>query len=384
MNNIIMGDWNSSVGDKSYRNIVGSHELGRRNYRGQILIDFCERNGLIVTNTWFKKPKRRLYTWKALGDWSQHQLDYIFVKHRFRNSVKDVQTLPGSDIDSDHNLPVAKVHTRLKKIIRFQKSRPRWDLEKLYAQRQRVDDTPEEKLGALECESGNAEVQWKNIKECVLDTIGDLAGKVEKRARKPWITQEMISKMGEQRKRKNVNTEEGRRNYRRLRNGLKRATEKAKKEYLENTCNEIMEFHRTDHYDLMYMKTKGLVWKETQGIQNIGIEDSQGNRIVDKRQVLKIWENYVIELYDRPNRLETLEVEPEEEVDTDKKGPYILQSEVEKAIKEMRNRKATGDDDDVPGDVIKLLGEGGLKILTNLLTPYMKLESGPRTSQKLQ
>ena len=49
--------------------------------------------------------------------------------------------------------------------------------------------------------------------------------------------------------------------------------------------------------------------------------------------------------YDRPNRPETLEVEPEDEVDTDEKGPYILQSEVEKAIKEMRNKKATGDDD---------------------------------------
>ena len=97
-------------------------------------------------------------------------------------------------------------------------------------------------------------------------------------------------------------------------------------------------------------------WKETQGIQNIGIEVSQGNRIVDQKQVLKIWENYFTELYDRPNRPETLEVEPEE-VDIDEKGPYILQSEVEKAIKEMRNRKATGDDD-VPGDVLKILGEG--------------------------
>ena len=52
--------------------------------------------------------------------------------------------------------------------------------------------------------------------------------------------------------------------------------------------------------------------------------------------MLKIWENYVTELYDRPNRPETLEVEPEEEVGTDEKDPYVLQSEVEKAIKEMR------------------------------------------------
>ena len=99
--------------------------------------------------------------------------------------MKDVQTLPGADIDSDHNLLVAKIHTRLKKMIRFQKSRPRWDLEKLYAQRQRVQDILEEKLGATECESGNAEVQWKLIKECVLDTVSDLVGKIEKRARKP-------------------------------------------------------------------------------------------------------------------------------------------------------------------------------------------------------
>ena len=183
---------------------------------------FCERYGLIVTNTWFKKPKRILYTWKAPGYCSRHQLDYILVKHRFRNSVKNVQTMPGADIDSDHNFLVDKFRTSLKKIIQFQKSRPRWDLENLYSQRQRVHDTLQEKIGAFECEGGNAEVHWKNIKECVLDTISDLVGKVEKRARKPWIIQEMITKKNEGRKWKNFNTEEGRRNYRRLTIKLKR------------------------------------------------------------------------------------------------------------------------------------------------------------------
>jgi hypothetical protein len=110
-----------------------------------------------------------------------------------------MQTMCGADVDSDHNLLVVKVRTSLKKIIRFQKRRPRWYLEKLCAQKKkkRVQDTLEEKFGAIECGSGNVEVQWKNIKECVLDTISDLVGKVEKRARKPWITQEMVSKMDE-------------------------------------------------------------------------------------------------------------------------------------------------------------------------------------------
>jgi hypothetical protein len=69
---------------------------------------------------------------------------------------------------------------------------------------------------------------------------------------------------------------------------LKSATDNARKEYLENMCEEIMEFQRTGRYDLMYMKTKKLGWKENQGIQNIGIEVFQGNRIVEQSQVLKI------------------------------------------------------------------------------------------------
>ena len=110
-------------------------------------------------------------------------------------------------------------------------------MEKLYSQRQRVQDTLEEKLGAIGCNSGNVEMQWKNVKECVLDTIIDLVGKVEKKARKPWITQETISKTNERRKWKNVNTEEGRKNYSTPRNEMKRATDNAEKKYLENICN---------------------------------------------------------------------------------------------------------------------------------------------------
>ena len=50
---------------------------------------------------------------------------------------------------------------------------------------------------------------------------------------------------------------------------------------------------------------------------------------------------------------------------------------VEKAIKEMRNKKATGDDD-VPGDVLKLLGEGGLKIMTKLINTIYETGEWPK------
>jgi hypothetical protein len=44
------------------------------------------------------------------------------------------------------------------------------------------------------------------------------------------------------------------------------------------------------------METNELGWKENPGSQNIGIEDTEGNIIVDQKQLLKIWENYITEL----------------------------------------------------------------------------------------
>jgi hypothetical protein len=50
---------------------------------------------------------------------------------------------------------------------------------------------------------------------------------------------------------------------------------------------------------------------------------------------------------------------------------------VEKSIKEMRNRKATGDDY-VPGDVLRFLGESGLKILTKLINTIYETGEWPK------
>ena len=49
----------------------------------------------------------------------------------------------------------------------------------------------------------------------------------------------------------------------------------------------------------------------------------------------------------------------------------------------MRTKKATGDDD-VPRDVLKLLGEGGLKMMTKLINTIYETGEWPKTSRKLQ
>jgi hypothetical protein len=70
-------------------------------------------------------------------------------------------------------------------------------------------------------------------------------------------------------------------------------------------------------------------------------------------------------------------VEPEAEVDKDEEVPYILQSEVEKGTKDIRDKKATGSDD-VLGDVLKLLGEDGLRLMTQMSNSIYVTGEWPR------
>ena len=47
-----------------------------------------------------------------------------------------------------------------------------------------------------------------------------------------------------------------------------------------------------------YNKTEKLGWKENHTIQITGIKDSQGDTMVDQKLPLKLWKNYITELYD--------------------------------------------------------------------------------------
>ncbi|XP_025423375.1 craniofacial development protein 2-like isoform X1 [Sipha flava] len=100
-NLVVMGDWNAVVGEEKVNNVTGAFGLGRPNERVECLFEFCTEHNLIIKNTCFDHNRRRRYTWKMPGDISRYQIDYIMVKNRFKNQVKESISYPGADIDSD-------------------------------------------------------------------------------------------------------------------------------------------------------------------------------------------------------------------------------------------------------------------------------------------
>ena len=74
---LITGDWNAKVGSQETPGVTGKFGLGVRNEAGQRLIEFYQRNSLVIANTLFQQHKRRLYTWTSSDGQHQNQIDYI-------------------------------------------------------------------------------------------------------------------------------------------------------------------------------------------------------------------------------------------------------------------------------------------------------------------
>ena len=61
----IIGDWNAKVGSQETPEVTGKFGLGMWNEAGQRLIEFSQKNALVIANTLFQQHKRRLYTWTS-------------------------------------------------------------------------------------------------------------------------------------------------------------------------------------------------------------------------------------------------------------------------------------------------------------------------------
>ena len=61
----IIGNWNAKEGTQETPGVTGKYGLGIQNEAGQRLIEFCQKNALVIANTLFQQHKRRLYTWTS-------------------------------------------------------------------------------------------------------------------------------------------------------------------------------------------------------------------------------------------------------------------------------------------------------------------------------
>ena len=57
----IVGGWDAKVGSQGTPGVTGKFGLGVQNKAGQRLIEFWQKNTLVIANTLFQQHKRRLH-----------------------------------------------------------------------------------------------------------------------------------------------------------------------------------------------------------------------------------------------------------------------------------------------------------------------------------
>ncbi|BHF70676.1 hypothetical protein SprV_0301372900 [Sparganum proliferum] len=98
---IVAGNWNGRTGpgDPTTSHLLGRFGLGSRCENGERLLNFADRNRLLVTNTCFQHRKKHLLTWYSNDGHTASQINYILVSSRFRSWVHDSRSMRGAETD---------------------------------------------------------------------------------------------------------------------------------------------------------------------------------------------------------------------------------------------------------------------------------------------
>lgn len=375
---LIMGDWNAKVGKGATEDVTGEYGLGIRNDRGNRLIQFCQEEEYIITNTWYKLPFRRLYTWMSpqhtQDNIVRNQIDFILINRRFRNCIKSTKTYPGADAHSDHNLLCSILNIKLKQNKKSIKTmRTQQEILKEPEIIKEVNDNIH-KIAQSSLPNKSVEQNWQDIKASLMNKkIEHILQPKEKKAKKEWMTQDILNLMEERRKHKNKNQNQ----YKQIHRTIRKKIKEAKELWLQESCKEI-EHLQSIHDDFNLHKKL----KEHSGIykrkKTSVLQNANGDVLITNEDRCNEWQQYIQQLFEDETRKGPESILANCEAEN---GPPILKSEVEKAIRQSKTRKTPGPDE-IPVELLKILDDESISVLTAFFNQVYQSGELPNDWQK--
>ena len=368
---VMMCDFNANVGqsDSPESSAIGPHGIGERNERGDRLVDFATANEMVISNTLFKQHRRRLYTWTSPDGNTINQIDYFCIHERWKTTVVNTKTLPGADYGSNHELLMMSMRLKIKK-TKAAKHPIRYDM--IHIPEQFNVDIKNRYAGLIPIvDEMTPNELWEKIKITTAKVAKETLSRKRSR-KKQWISEETLDLIDERRNMKaqgkNVNNPE----YKEKSRVIRRACRKDKERYTEDKRDIIAGLCKQGRTSEMYKEIRTLIKKFTPKL-NV-IKDENGETLTENDDILARWKEHCEGLFAKYDSTDTRTTECDdneqgnssEKTDEDDEELIPLRSEVELAVKQLKNGKSTGCDD-ISTEMNKASGELGISLLHRLI-----------------
>jgi sorting nexin-29 len=381
---ILLGDFNAKIGRESiFGATVGQHSLHEStSANGLRLIGFAAAHNMTVSSTRYRHLNIHKATWLSPDRLTCNQIDHVVIDARHASSILDVRSCRGPNIDSDHYLVAAKVRARLcvAKISRQDMPR-KLDIEKLQSQQHRdaFSARLSGRLGQHPPTPINTSDMWTCISTAINTSAVEILGFQRPPKRNSWYDQECREATAAKNAAYRRTLQAGatravvdiyrtrRRNEKRLFRRKKQEMERLECEKLENSRsrNDARDFYRR-------------VKRMTQGYKSgsLACRRDDGNLVTDAETVLRLWRDHFESLLAGDNQ-EPDEEDPLTPIREDGvEVPIPSHTEVEVAIKRLKNNKAAGADG-LPAELFKAGGDELVRSMHQLICNVWLAESMP-------